>query len=139
MIKPIRNNGIQLWWSIKKCSAFASQRCQNKALRMIFEASRYVTNENIHNDLYKMGTWNISGIRPTITKLFPASRTACKFKNWNIWNHRYLYNKYSTVRKIQPTISYSGNDLRFTCVRLGSLLNNIIVWIVSEYCYITSK
>lgn len=51
IIKPIWTYGIQLWGCTKETNKLIIQRCQNKILRMITDAYRYVTNEELHNDL----------------------------------------------------------------------------------------
>lgn len=51
IIKPIWTYGIQLWGCTKQTNRLIIQRCQNKFLRAITNAYRYVTNEEIHDDL----------------------------------------------------------------------------------------
>lgn len=51
LIKPIWTYGAQLWGCTKKTNRLVIQRCQNKVLRLITNAYRYVTNEEIHRDL----------------------------------------------------------------------------------------
>lgn len=51
IIKPIWTYGIQLWGCTKRSNRDVIQRCQNKFLRMITNAYRYVPNQEIHDDL----------------------------------------------------------------------------------------
>ena len=51
IIKPIFTYGIQLWGCTKQSNRDIIQRSQNKFLRMITNAYRYVTNLELHNDL----------------------------------------------------------------------------------------
>jgi len=51
IIKPIWTYGIQLWGCTKKSNRLIIQRCQNQFLRAITNAYRYVTNEELHDDL----------------------------------------------------------------------------------------
>lgn len=51
IIKPIWVYGIQLWGCTKQSNRDIIQRSQNKFLRMITNAYRYVSNVEIHNDL----------------------------------------------------------------------------------------
>lgn len=51
IIKPIWMYGIQLWGCTKQSNRDIIQRSQNKFLRMITNAYRYITNVEIHNDL----------------------------------------------------------------------------------------
>ena len=51
IIKPIWTYGIQLWGCTKKTNRDIIQKSQNKFLRMITNAYRFETNEDIHNDL----------------------------------------------------------------------------------------
>lgn len=51
IIKPIWTYGIQLWGCTKPSNRLVIQRSQNKFLRVITNAYRYVTNEEIHQDL----------------------------------------------------------------------------------------
>ena len=43
--------GVQLWGCTCKSNREVVQRSQNKFLRMITNACRYVTNKELHNDL----------------------------------------------------------------------------------------
>ena len=51
IIRPIITYGIQLWGCAKKSNVLVAQRSQNKFLRVICNAYRYTTNEQIHRDL----------------------------------------------------------------------------------------
>lgn len=51
IIKPIWTYGVQLWGCTKPSNQLIIQRSQNKCLRLITNAYRYVTNEELHNDL----------------------------------------------------------------------------------------
>lgn len=51
IFKPIWMYGSQLWGCAKKSNTDIIQTSQNKFLRMITNAYRYVTNREIHNDL----------------------------------------------------------------------------------------
>lgn len=51
IIKPIWTYGIQLWGCAKQSNRNVIQRSQNNFLRTITDAYRYVTNQDLHNDL----------------------------------------------------------------------------------------
>lgn len=51
-IKPIWAYGIQIWGCTKSANRMIIQRSQNKFLRVITNAYRFVTNEEIHKDLH---------------------------------------------------------------------------------------
>ena len=51
ILKPIWTYGIQLWGYTKESNKLIIQRCQNKCLQMITDAYRYVTNDELHDDL----------------------------------------------------------------------------------------
>lgn len=51
IIKPIWMYGVQLWGCTHKTNRDIIQRSQNKSLRKITNAYRYVTNREIHDDL----------------------------------------------------------------------------------------
>lgn len=51
IFKPIWMYGAQLWGCTHKSNRDMIQRSQNKFLRMVTNAYRYVTNREIHNDL----------------------------------------------------------------------------------------
>lgn len=51
IIQPIWMYGIQLWGCAKQSNRDVIQRSQNKFLRIITNAYRYVTNQEIHNEL----------------------------------------------------------------------------------------
>lgn len=51
IIQPIWIYGIQLWGCTKYSNRQIIQRCQNKFLRLIANAYRYVTNEELHREL----------------------------------------------------------------------------------------
>jgi len=51
IIKPIWTYGIQLWGCTKRSNRLIIQKSQNKILRLITNAYRYVTNEELHEDL----------------------------------------------------------------------------------------
>jgi hypothetical protein len=50
-IKPIWTYGIELWGCARKSHLAKMQRSQSKILRMITNASWYVTNQILHDDL----------------------------------------------------------------------------------------
>lgn len=66
IIKPIWTYGIQLWGCTKQSNRDIIQRSQNKFLRMITNAYRYVTNLELHSDL-EIG-WINDVIREYATK-----------------------------------------------------------------------
>ena len=51
MMKPVWTFGIQLWEQAAVTNIVILQRFQNKILRTITNASWYVTNNQLHNDL----------------------------------------------------------------------------------------
>lgn len=51
IIKPIWLYGIQVWGCTKQSNRNIIQKCQNKFLRLITKAYRYVSNSEIHKDL----------------------------------------------------------------------------------------
>lgn len=51
IFKPIWMYGAQLWGCTHKSNRDIIQRSQNKFLRMVTNAYRFVTNKEIHNDL----------------------------------------------------------------------------------------
>lgn len=51
IIKPIWTYGVQLWGCTRLSNQMIIQRSQNKFLRLITNAYRYVTNEELHKDL----------------------------------------------------------------------------------------
>ena len=51
IFKPIWMYAVQLWGCTCKSNREVIQRSQNKFLRMITNACRYVTNKELHNDL----------------------------------------------------------------------------------------
>ena len=51
IITPIWTYGIDLWGCACKSNTAVIQRCQSKILRAIVDASWYVTNDMIHEDL----------------------------------------------------------------------------------------
>jgi hypothetical protein len=51
MLKPIWSYGLQLWGCAKPTSLNIIERFQSKVLRSIVNASWYVSNQSLHNDL----------------------------------------------------------------------------------------
>ena len=51
IIKPMWSYGLQLWGTASNCNLEIIQRFQSKTLRMIANAPRYMTNQQIHRDL----------------------------------------------------------------------------------------
>lgn len=51
ILKPVWSYGVQLWGTASKCNLDILQRFQNKVLRQIVDAPRYVPNYLLHKDL----------------------------------------------------------------------------------------